>query len=644
MRALMLIPFSALCAGILLAIAGTGPIAGGICILAGCITFIIIRLLSTDPIRAYHISRFQPVWIILMFAGTGILAYNLRRPYQDASLTADNYQAARGVVRNVSARTSGDLLEVDVFQLIGKDGKVYPVNNLTLLLRSDATAARTDDEIIFPAKFEEISDNPDSFKKGYAAYLSRKGIHYRASATGKDIHIIGTQPSFRGLSTRCREALTQFIENTGLCKDTQNFIITILLGDRSYLDAGLRTSFADAGVSHMLALSGMHVAIIASILMTLLFPLNFMPGGYRYRLLVSGLLLFGYAFISGFGYSTVRACIMCFCVILGVWTERKSSPFNALLTAVFIIVLITPQAIFDAGLQLSFLCVASLIFFAGPLNKVDHHTHPKLYRFNTALICVLTATFGSWALTAYLFGSFPVAFIPANLIILPLLPAYLSLSILYFALSCIGIDFHLLGTMLDFGFGMLEKFVSMLNGISGGSINLNPPLATPILWCCGLILCAIAISGRHFKRIMPIAVVVLVASIGTAFITGDSGPRYLVCSSGRIPAMNVSISGDESRVPFHAGTLSGFMAGNKKVLALDCRAEDFRPARPEKCAYLILTKSFTGEIEELKEKIIPDTILLHPTMPRAREKALAEQARALGIPARSLRGTPAIIR
>lgn len=108
--------------------------------------------------------------------------------------------------------------------------------------------------------------------------------------------------------------------------------------------------------------------------------------------------------------------------------------------------------------------------------------------------------------------------------------------------------------------------------------------------------------------------------------------------------MNVSISGDESRVPFHAGTLSGFMAGNKKVLALDCRAEDFRPARPEKCAYLILTKSFTGEIEELKEKIIPDTILLHPTMPRAREKALAEQARALGIPARSLRGTPAIIR
>lgn len=644
MRAPMLIPLSALCVGILLAIAGTGPIAGGLCMLGGCMVFLIIRLLSTDPIRAYQVSRFHPVWILLMFAGLGILTYNLRRPYRDASLAADNYRAAYGVVRDVSARTSGDLLEVDVFQLVGKDGDAYPVRNFTVLLRSDATEAVTDDEIIFPAKFEEISDNPDSFKKGYTAYLSRKGIHYRATATGHDIHIVGTRHTLRGLSTKCRDALTELIETAGLRKDTQNFLITILLGDRSYLDAALRTTFADAGVSHMLALSGMHVAIIASIIMALLFPLNFMRGGYRYRLLLSGLLLFGYAFVAGFGYSIVRACIMCFCVISGVWTERKSSPFNALLTAVFIIVSISPQAIFDAGLQLSFLCVASLIFFAGPLNSVDRHIHPKLHRFNSALICVMTATFGSWALTAYLFGSFPVAFIPANLIILPLLPVYLSLAILYFALSCMGIDFHLLGVTLDFGFDTLKMFVSMLNGISGGSLCLNPPVATPILWFVGLLLCAVAISGHHFKNLMPVAAIVLAASIGTAFITNDPGPQYLVCSRGRIPAMNVCVDGEESRIHFQSGTLSRYDAGTKKVLSLDCNADDFLPEQPLKCSYLILTRSFTGEIEELKDKIIPDTILLHPTMSRAREKALAEQAEAAGIPPRSLRNSPAILR
>lgn len=184
----------------------------------------------------------------------------------------------------------------------------------------------------------------------------------------------------------------------------------------------------------MLALSGMHVSIIAGIILWLLFPFNLF-GIYKWRYIATLPILWGYTLVTGLSPSTVRAAIMLTVVMTCILTERKNSAWNALLLAVFIIILFNPDSLYDIGLQLSFICVASLIFFAGPLNPIDQHKHNILYDIVSAILVTLSATAASWVLSSYYFGIFPILFIPANLIVLPLLPIYVVLH-LFFPFRC----------------------------------------------------------------------------------------------------------------------------------------------------------------------------------------------------------------
>lgn len=641
----MLIPVLALIAGILCAMAGVGTLVGCIAILAGCLLYVILALLSRNPITSYKLKKYFFTWMSLWFAGIGIIAYDMRRPYESELLTKGCYHAAFGRISNIQNSTAGDRLTVDVTSLYDSKGKEYKCRNLQIILRSDAVSKNVDDQIIFPAKFSRISDNPDSFDDSYANRLALKGVYYQCDANDYDIHLIGHRTTLSGISGRIRDYIVAKVENTGLSTETRNFLITILLGDRSYLDSGLRSNFADAGISHVLALSGMHIAIIAGFLLFLLFPLNF-KGWYKQRLLIVGILLFCYAFISGMGHSTVRACIMSACMITCVWMERRNSSWNALLIAVFIILIIDPFAIFDVGLQLSFICVASLIFFSGPINRVGHHDHPKLYKANALIICSLVATFGSWAITAYWFKTFPPTFLIANLIALPLLPVYLSIAIIYLLLSAAGCDLGFIATIIDAVFDLLTKFVSLLNQMSSGNMYLNVPLSTPILWVAGLALTATAITSKGLiRKVTSVAgVIFMIASIWVGFESRDVSTKYMIRSQGRVPAIIISHRGKENEFRFTANSISGIHCNGINVYAIDCNLKGFRTDKQIDCDYLILTKSYTGNIKDLTKYVRPGKIMLHTTISRKHGQLLIAEADSLKIECISLRNASKEVR
>ena len=156
-------------------------------------------------------------------------------------------------------------------------------------------------------------------------------------------------------ASKMRDRIEILIEKSMLDRAVSEFIISILLGDKSFLSNDVRDSFNNSGVAHILALSGMHVAIIMGIILLLLFPLQLM-GMRKLRYVIALALIWAYAFMTGLAPSTVRACVMTSFMVLALLTQRRNKAVNSLLASAFIIILVDPASVYDIGLQLSF-CV-----------------------------------------------------------------------------------------------------------------------------------------------------------------------------------------------------------------------------------------------------------------------------------------------
>lgn len=263
------------------------------------------------------------------------------------------------------------------------------------------------------------------------------------------------------------------------------------------LDPNVRQTLTSAGMAHILALSGLHVAIVLSIFLFLLFPLNFF-GHRKIRMICAIILIWGYVVLTGNALSTCRAAIMASFIVLAFITERKNSSFNALLASVLFIIIINPLSLWNVGLQLSFLCVASIIIFVNRLNPVNRHTHPYLYSIINAVLITILCTFTSWVLVAYYFGNVPLMFLSTNLLLLPFLPIFIFFGFFYTMALTLGIDLHFLTKILDLYHDFFVGAANFLSDSGSSTINLNIPPLTIIIWFLGVTLFA---SLLHCHRL-----------------------------------------------------------------------------------------------------------------------------------------------
>ena len=140
-------------------------------------------------------------------------------------------------------------------------------------------------------------------------------------------------------------------ENRGLAA-------ALLLGDRHELELENRDALLESGVVHLVAISGLHVGIVAALLLVVLrpAPLSF---GSRTAFVVLG--VFGYAALTGWQPPVVRAVILVLVAGWSLWIGRRPSGFNSLAAAGLVVFSLRPAAVFEVGPQLSFLAVATLM-------------------------------------------------------------------------------------------------------------------------------------------------------------------------------------------------------------------------------------------------------------------------------------------
>jgi len=283
----------------------------------------------------------------------------------------------------------------------------------------------------------------------YRQYLARQGIYFQLKADSTNAwRLVGGSHPSRNLSDRFLEWSQRTLAR-GLPARPHDQPLRLMwamtLGWRTALTGEVSEPFMRSGTMHIFAISGLHIALIAGILVALL---RVMQVSRIWCGLVVIPLIWFYTLVTGWQPSAIRSTVM-MTIIIGGWAlKRPTDLINSLAAAAFIILLWDPQQLFQASFQLSFFVVLSIALLLPPLQRVGERwlqPDPLLPRaliprwqrwlatplryLMTSLATSLAAWLGSLPLTAFYFHLFSPVTLLANLVVVPLSSAALACNL-----------------------------------------------------------------------------------------------------------------------------------------------------------------------------------------------------------------------
>lgn len=298
-----------------------------------------------------------------------------------------------------------------------------------------------------------------------------------------------------------------------LGKGSGELASALLLGNRELLPDEVLRDFRRAGVYHMLALSGLHVAILVGILEALLKKI-FIPRPCR--VLILAVLTLFYVALTGFQLSTCRSMLMLWTLYLAIALEESNDTMTALFVAVSLIVLIQPSAVMDIGLLLSFLSTLGVVLATIIKNKlqffqrnIDGSVAKK--RFIKALrsliysllvsLCVCVANL---PVISFYFGELSLATFVTNLFMGSICEIFMVFAIFTLIFSDLGALSTVVAKIGALIGKCMTAIVALISDIDGIVISLRFPFAEYLVW--GLLITSLILLSLRLARRWLIAV------------------------------------------------------------------------------------------------------------------------------------------
>jgi len=226
-----------------------------------------------------------------------------------------------------------------------------------------------------------------------------------------------------------RHQLLQYYRQWHFEDDIYGVVAAMALGDRSSLDSQVRDTYAQAGASHVLALSGLHLMIIYTVI-------SFFVGFRRFRILSQVLIvlaIWAFAFLVGLSPSVTRAAFMVTVYAILSLGYRDRMSVNTLAFTAIVMLVANPLALYDMGFQLSFLSVLSILLFSPFFDSIVPPHVLQRHRWLGAVWGLATvsvsAQLGTAPLVAYFFGRLPVYFLLSNFVVIPMVTLILYLAL-----------------------------------------------------------------------------------------------------------------------------------------------------------------------------------------------------------------------
>ncbi len=262
--------------------------------------------------------------------------------------------------------------------------------------------------------------NPGGFDA--RGYYSTHQVFHRMFLRGEEDWEVVNRPPANGSIRQVAEAAREFSLNAlrSHLNDRQFAVAAALvLGKKENLDQEIRDAYADTGAMHVLAVSGLHVGIVAWLLQLLCGRL--LPGN-RWKNWQIGILtvtgIWAFALLTGLSASVQRSAFMFSLLSIGSLAGRQTFSFNTLAVAALIMLLVDPFQAFQVGFQLSFSAVAGILFFQPYFNRAVFSRY-KVIRQGWALLSVsLAAQLGTLPLTLFYFHQFPLYFLLSGTVVI----------------------------------------------------------------------------------------------------------------------------------------------------------------------------------------------------------------------------------
>lgn len=456
---------------------------------------------------------------------------------------------------------------------------------------------------------EQLADYDENIQ-----YAFPDGIFAYAEAVDT-ITMQGSRMTFRSLcadiAAWCRQQLYRYLP-----EDAAELCISILLGEKSVLPAALKRDFRRVGVSHMLAVSGMHFSILINGLLMAMRRI-----GIRFRLRYSAALVFivFYMGVTGCAPSVMRAGLVWMLSCIAELIYAKTDALTSLFTAAAVLCILSPYAVFDIGFLLSVSASLGLILLMPPLNQRLNATSLMRWRMlrpiRTVILVMATtfsATIFTTPITLLVFGEISTMAPLANLLLhIPIVvlmygvPALLVLSLIAFV-PPVGILLHFLSGVLSGASALTADITGWLSRLPYALVGVRYPFV-PVLLCVFFLLFLFLYRKRRtILWVYPIYAVFLIAlfiavQIHAFTVRGDVTLTY----SPNEKNDNVSVVTDGRGMLIDAsdGSWSNMKRAWEQLSAQNLTSLDA-------CVLTHYHNRHTSQLAKLAQNVVLDTVVL----------------------------------
>ena len=266
--------------------------------------------------------------------------------------------------------------------------------------------------------YEGVLQAPRDFEGfAYREYLARQGIGAVASAFRAEVRP-GSRGGVADALARLRAILLRGL-NAVVPEPEAALAAGILLGVRAGIAPEVSDAFAAAGLTHVVAISGWNIAIVAALAGAMTRPLLRLPGGRWVAVGAACAMVAGYVMLTGASPSVVRAALMAAGLVLARLGGSRAHAIGALMAAALVMLLAAPPVLWDVGFQLSALATAGLIWFAGGMEHLLRRW-PGVIREPVAL--TLAAQLTTLPVILLNFERLSLVAPAANVVVVPLVP------------------------------------------------------------------------------------------------------------------------------------------------------------------------------------------------------------------------------
>lgn len=309
----------------------------------------------------------------------------------------------------------------------------------------------------------------------YSQYLARLGIYTIANIYS--FEYIESKPNpVKKFAMSFQQDIVKKIDNY-FKKAYADVLKPIIIGDKTALDAQTKENFIDAGLMHILVVSGLHVGFVGGMLLVI-FKLSGLP--LKKASLLSIPFIFLYVLSTGANPPALRAAIMFSSVLIALALDREPLIYNSLALSALIILIFQPQQLFTASFQMSYAATIGIIYFYRNIYSVFGNIKNSILKFFCGVFSVtLSAQIVLIPVCMYYFGKISIISFLANIIVVPLIGIITPMGFIFYFFTFI---FPYISLFVSAVISVILHFIISVVNIAAGFSFSTAAVAKPAIF------------------------------------------------------------------------------------------------------------------------------------------------------------------